>query len=172
MKFPIGVGLNRDPRYPGHFGIPSDIVNVPQTVPQWWAVVFILALVILPFGVWGALTDTTRVNGLIHGGTVLTVAYFVYVALTGIAGWIIRHEKFEEMPQIFFSIVIALVTIAVNVWLIVFRTFGDGQWFAGSIAVAQTLFAINILYRSWQIALVIGLFTTQPRRLDTVGSTR
>lgn len=165
MKFTTGSGMNRDPRYEGPrglgaLGLSNDIVNWPQRIAQWWLVAFLLAFFALPWGVWGALFDQSR-----SGGVVFVSVYFVIAALFGLCGWILRNEIGEDYPQLTISILASLAGLAAFIWLCIFRTFSDGQWFAGIVCVVICLVAVNILFRSWQLMLVIGLFTEQKRQL-------
>lgn len=165
MKFTIGSGMNRDPRYPGKLGIPDFIINTPQTIPQWWLVIFLLAFGMLPFGVWGAIFGgLDRAPGT-DDHLPWVIAYFVLAAAFGVIAWVLRHDISQDVPQLMASLVIAAAGTALFIWLAIYRTFGDGQWFAGILVVSQILMLINVAFRSWQMALFIGMFTTQARQV-------
>lgn len=165
MKFTIGSGMNRDPRYPGKFGFPDFIINTPQTIPQWWLVIFLSAFGMLPWGIWGAIFDGLDRTPGTNDGLPWVIGYFVLAAAFGIIAWVLRHEIHQDIPQLLTSLVIAAAGVALFIWLAIYRTFGDGQWFAGIWVVLQLLMLINVAFRSWQMALFIGMFTTQPRQI-------
>ena len=165
MKFTIGQGMNRDPEHAsprgmGPLGLNKDIINWPQTMAQWWGVAFLLTLFALPWGIWGALADSTRL-----GGPLMTAAYFGAAGFFIVMGWVLRHERSEDFPQLTASMVVGAAGLAGGIWLAIYRTFGDGQWFAGIVVVGICLIMINQVFRAWQTMLVIGLFTEQPKVL-------
>lgn len=165
MQFRIGQGMNRDPDYAGPrgagpLGLTTDIVNWPQTMAQWWGIAFLLALFALPWGIWGALFDSARL-----GGPAMTTGYFVATGLFLVMAWILRHERFEDIAQLTVSMIVGAAGLAGGIWLATFRTFGDGQWFAGIVVAVICLIMINQVFRAWQTMLVIGLFTEQPKLL-------
>ncbi len=165
MKFTIGQGMNRDPEHRGPkgvsaLGLSADIVNWPQTIAQWWGMAFLLAFFALPWGIWGALFDDTRL-----GGGVMVAAYFVVSTLFGLMGWALRNARSEDFAQLTLSMLVGALGLAGTIWLGIYRTFGDGQWFAGIVVAAISLILINQVFRSWQTMLVLGLFTEQKRLL-------
>ena len=151
-----GAGLHRDPRYPGKFGIPDFLINTPQTVPQWWLVVFLLGFVILPFGWWGAVEDG---GGAAFGG------YFALVGITAATAWMIRNEISQDVPQMLFSTALGWASLGAYVYIAAIHMFPEGQWVACTIACFAALFSLNIIYRSWQHLLAIGLWTVQKREV-------
>ena len=166
MKFPTGQGMNRDPNYQGprglgFLGLSTDIVNWPQTIAQWWGTAFLLMFFALPWGIWGALFDQNR-----YGGSWMVAAYSLITVLFLLMSWVLRNEKSEDIPQLTLSILIGLLSLPGALWFLIFRTFSDGQWFAGIIIIFLSLILLNQIFRSWQLMLVIGLFTEQPRLLE------
>jgi hypothetical protein len=165
MKFTIGQGMNRDPEHRGPkgvsaLGLSTDIINWPQTIAQWWGTAFLLAFFALPWGIWGALFDETRL-----GGVVMVAVYFSVSVLFGVAGLALRHARGEDYLQLTSSMALGALGLAGTIWLGIYRTFSDGQWFAGIVVVAISLILINQVFRSWQTMLVLGLFTEQKRLL-------
>ena len=156
-------GMHRDPRYPGKFGIPDYIINTPQRTAHWWLVATVAMLVVLPFGIWG-LVD--------RGGNVAIGLYAALVLLMGLNAWMLRNDINEDVPYLVTSIVSAVIGLGAFAFLGAAKAFPDGQWMAGAIAVGIMLIMVNIVFRSWQSMLVIGVFTEQKRRVDTVGSKR
>jgi len=166
VKFPTGQGMNRDPNYQGprglgFLGLSTDIINWPQTIAQWWGAAFFLMLFALPWGIWGALLDEDR-----YGGFWLLGTYLVMAGLFLLMSWVLRNEKSEDFPQLLTSIIVGIISLPGVLWLSLFRTFSDGQWFAGLVVVFIFLVLLNQIFRSWQLMLIIGLFTEQPRLLE------
>ena len=161
MKFNIGSGMNRDPGYPGPrglgaLGLSRDIIDWPQTPAQWWGVGFLLTFFALPWGLWGTLFGI---------GLHAVITYFVMAGLAGLVGWLLRHPINEDYAQLWASMVVSAAALAGTIWLAAFYTFSNGQWFGGTVVTIIAAIAVNILFRTWQTLLVIGLFTTQERMI-------
>lgn len=159
----MSPGMHRDPKYPGKFGIPDYIINTPQKTAQWWFVAAVAALLVLPFGVWGT---------IYREGDVAIGLYFALAALMGLNAWMLRNDINEDVPYLLTSIASAVVGLGAFGFLGGVKAFPEGQWMAGIISVGIILMLLNIIFRSWQSMLVIGVFTEQKRRPETKASVR
>ena len=159
----IGPGMHRDPRYRGKLGIPEEVLNTPQKTAQWWLVAAVAMLVVLPFGLWGF---------VYRGGNAAMGLYFALVLVAGLNAWMLRNDINEDLPYLAASIVSGVAGLGAFAFLGPAKAFMQGQLVAGAISVAIMLIMLNVIFRSWQSLLVIGVFTEQKRRPETVASKR
>lgn len=159
----LSPGMHRDPKYSGKFGIPSFIANTPQKTAQWWLVAAIAMLLVLPFGMYGALCGA---------GPLYLGLYGVLALLMLLNAWFLRNDINETTPYLVTSVISAIIGLATFGYLGSVEGFMEGRIVAGLISIGIILIMLNIIYRSWQSMLLIGVFTEQKSEPKTVGSKR